>query len=411
MTSKMAGRVLTLIALLFNVGGAVAQTYTQMQWGMNKGATPYQFGANINGSWTNLGTVSAAGVWSLTPSSVTSTSTGPAWGTNYGIYFNTLANVNNLPTSSMLGGGTGAAGTMAAINGAVDVPASDNGVFLDVGVAGHVRTNNGTSPGVGLFGGAMAGANNAILWAINSICTNSPSIIAATQTGKNGVSCTTYEADVNYQKLAGGGTPTGTARGVWVVGGSEVVPSGGAYAMEISPFGSPASGGAFLPWTVGLQIDSQPTNYGILIGTVSYTNAANSSSQLLAFQGSDGTATIRTGVMGADAAGGMFIQPSATSQVNYLKDGDGNNVFTTSKFGTTTSVPATFNSTVKLASYTIVGLPACNASLLGSTATVSNGTNYATGTYGSAVSATGAVTRQVLCTNTGGATTYAWAYN
>jgi len=60
---------------------------------------------------------------------------------------------------------------------------------------------------------------------------------------------------------------------------------------------------------------------------------------------------------------------------------------------------------------TIATLPSCTAALQGAVATVSNGTAYATGTYGSAVSATGAVTRVVVCTNTGGATTYAWAYN
>jgi hypothetical protein len=65
MTNRMAGSVLTLLTLLFSAGGGAAQTYTQMQWGMNKGVTPYAFGANINGTWRDLGTVSAAGVWSI----------------------------------------------------------------------------------------------------------------------------------------------------------------------------------------------------------------------------------------------------------------------------------------------------------------------------------------------------------
>lgn len=88
----------------------------------------------------------------------------------------------------------------------------------------------------------------------------------------------------------------------------------------------------------------------------------------------------------------------------------------------TFSGAATFNSTVKLATYTIATLPPCGASLLGSLATVSNGLGWPTtwgtagnavpaGFPGTAVSATGAVTRSVICTNTGGATTYAWAYN
>jgi hypothetical protein len=65
MMNRMVGSVLTLVTLLFSVEAAVAQTYTQMQWGMNKGVTPYQFGANINGVWSNLGTVSSSGVWSI----------------------------------------------------------------------------------------------------------------------------------------------------------------------------------------------------------------------------------------------------------------------------------------------------------------------------------------------------------
>lgn len=66
---------------------------------------------------------------------------------------------------------------------------------------------------------------------------------------------------------------------------------------------------------------------------------------------------------------------------------------------------------VQLPVSTIAALPTCAAALNGAIATVNNGTAYATGTYGSAVSATGAVTRVVVCTNTGGASTYAWAYN
>lgn len=68
MTSRMVGSVLTLVTLLFSVVGGAAQTYTQMQWGMNKGVTPYAFGANINGTWRDLGTVSSAGAWNI-PSS------------------------------------------------------------------------------------------------------------------------------------------------------------------------------------------------------------------------------------------------------------------------------------------------------------------------------------------------------
>ena len=63
--------------------------------------------------------------------------------------------------------------------------------------------------------------------------------------------------------------------------------------------------------------------------------------------------------------------------------------------------------------YTIAGLPACNASNLGGVAIISNGTKYATGGYGTSVGSAGSpgVTRKILCTNDAGATTYAWVYN
>jgi len=76
MTNRMVGSVLTLMTLLFSAGGGAAQTYTQMQWGMNKGVTPYTFGANINGTWRDLGTVTSAGVWAIPSSNLTFTQSG-----------------------------------------------------------------------------------------------------------------------------------------------------------------------------------------------------------------------------------------------------------------------------------------------------------------------------------------------
>jgi hypothetical protein len=86
-------------------------------------------------------------------------------------------------------------------------------------------------------------------------------------------------------------------------------------------------------------------------------------------------------------------------------------VISTSQLKAYVLTAPTVTSYMILPTSTIANLPTCGASTLGAIATVSNGTAYATGTYGSAVSATGAVTRVVACVNTGGATTYAWAYN
>jgi len=59
-----------LAALLAFCLPAHGQTYTQMQWGIDKTATPYNFGANINNVWSVLGTVSASGTWTIPLSSL-----------------------------------------------------------------------------------------------------------------------------------------------------------------------------------------------------------------------------------------------------------------------------------------------------------------------------------------------------
>lgn len=402
---------LSLILALCAIGGET-QAYVSRQISKSRIITPYAFGANVGATWQSLGMVSSTEARTTTSASaITSTTRDPEWGTNYGVYTKALVNVNNLPTSSMLGGGAG--GTPQALAGAIDIPSTDTGSFVEAAIAGHARTSapapNGSA--VGLFGGAMVNAANTWAWGLNTICTNTAKEISGTKTGFNNVSCYAAELDVNFRKLPDGSNPVGQGIGLQISGGAEVVPTRGAYGIVLTPFGSPAAGGAYLPWTVGIQINGQPSGYALLIGTNSYINTANSPSQLIGFQGSDGTATIRTGVVGADPAGNMFVQPSSTGQVIYLRDGSGNNTFSTSPFGATTYVPAVFNSTITLKTYTIATLPHCSSSLLGSIAIVSNGASYGAGVYGDALTATGAVTRQVLCTNTAGPTAYAWAYN
>ena len=79
-----------------------------MQWGMNKATTPYQFGANINGTWSNLGTVSASGEWALSPSTLNIT--GPIT-FNSAATFNAAATFNGVTTIPFTQTGTGAVTT------------------------------------------------------------------------------------------------------------------------------------------------------------------------------------------------------------------------------------------------------------------------------------------------------------
>lgn len=123
-----------------------------------------------------------------------------------------------------------------------------------------------------------------------------------------------------------------------------------------------------------------------------------------------------------DAAVDSRVWESYTNATTYYF-GTNNDAFNTSmnafSITRTGNLPTAFiitpvlksTSGVQITAVTIASLPVCGASTLGLKFIVNNGTAYGTGTYGSAVSATGAVTRSVLCTNTAGATTYAWAYN
>ena len=185
---------------------------------------------------------------------------------------------------------------------------------------------------------------------------------------------------------------------------------------------SPATGNiATLPLT-GFEAIPADTNllapYATSTGSISGTT--------LTVSGVSGTIAIGQNVVGAGVQPGTqvisgsgtswVVAPSQTVSSTSLSFGGGGvtpqtEVIQTQQLKAYVLTAPTVTSYLILPTSTIAALPTCGASTLGAIATVSNGTAYGTGTYGSAVSATGAVTRVVACTNTGGATTYAWAYN
>lgn len=88
-----------LAALGLWASPAPAQTYTQMQWGMDKTVSPYAFGANVDGTWRNLGTVTSGGVWSIPSTNISGL--GTAATQNIGT---SGANVPLLSTANTWGG-------------------------------------------------------------------------------------------------------------------------------------------------------------------------------------------------------------------------------------------------------------------------------------------------------------------
>ena len=171
-------KTLATVFFFFATLTASAQNYTQMQWGMNKGVTPYAFGANINGTWRDLGTVSAAGAWGLSVGSITSAQTG--------VYSNTQANLYNKfllngvdPVALYNTGWAGNHQTDALSAGAV-VPVGST-VLQTNGIATYVVSQRAApQPSPGVFGGdvagffyALANASNANMFAINPVASDS----------------------------------------------------------------------------------------------------------------------------------------------------------------------------------------------------------------------------------------------
>ena len=143
----------------------------------------------------------------------------------------------------------------------------------------------------------------------------------------------------------------------------------------------------------GKELVVQPLNNGVTNPSIALADA--NASNYFAITNNGGVFTI---------SGMAALSDTVTAPVQGLQIAHNTGVVTFPQI-------VNFGSPFVTKAYTIAGLPACGASILGAIANVSNGTAYGVGTYGSAVSATGAVTRVVVCTNTAGATTYAWAYN
>lgn len=481
--NRTVGSVLTLMNLLFSGGPVAAQTYTQMQWGMNKGVTPYQFGANINGVWSNLGTVNSTGAWSLsitdfsTTGYVSITPPSPAWSTYTTPQNPVLVNVNNLPATAMPQGigGPGqytSIGMISAFTAAVDTPSTDTARaqpgnvpgFINIGASGVSRTASPIKGAVGVFGGGMVNVDAGEAWGGNFVGTNFP-YMSGQAPGFNSFKTVGAEIDV-YLNAPVSGPFNGSGTGLLIYGAVPSIPSGGLYGIVVENASRTPGVGwscalcvADAPNTVGLNLGAAAVNTGSTTIDSQFIRLASLSAGVKRFaniwEDSAGVVRIKGGATGAglevqDGSNvtaltvnqtgatitGVLTLPSVSSEVklgsdggantpnvNFKSSGNANNFDSrivasggsaspgSGQLSFDASAGAVFTGPLKLPTYTIAGLPACDATRLNSVATVSNGTDYATGVYGGAVSATGAVTRKVFCTNTGGPTTYAWAYN
>lgn len=307
---------------------------------------------------------------------VTANLTAPNWTNFTGLYQGAIFNLGSLPTSAMQ---DGSVPLPQALVGAIDVPsdvtASDN--FINAGVAGYARTGS-TSPAVALFGVGLVSAGPANAWGINTIVSNAATMAGGTETGFNlGSGNTIYgaEFDVNVWKTSTGGTPTGGVRGIAIYGGGEIVPSGGAYAIEIGSFTQAYQSAQ--PWTGAIIIDGAPNGFGIQIGPAGAAGVNSVGSQTLVFQSRNPSGTTLSSVISTDDGGDFVFNPPSDANIA-LQDGNGTTLFET--------VPGLGGSEVTINKLTTAGM-LCNAVTTG---LVSSSTTGCSGlTLGAASGGTG----------------------
>lgn len=476
MTSRMVGSVLTFVILLLSVAGGAAQTYTQMQWGMNKGVTPYAFGANINGTWRDLGTVSSGGIWSIPSSnlSFTQTGTGANAYTVAGKLQNTI-NLQDFCSSSTLN--TVAGDVTSCLQNAIN-QAAETGACLIIPatpvstvywtITSTINIGNG-SPGVsstknnicmqgagsssiyGVYGSyfVWAGAPNGTMFKVNGPIRNLY-MERMNLAGFNIAGTIIDAAAPQFSSFNNLNITSFRNYGIKVYANS--APGEAAFMNEFAfDFITSDYAGATGMFFSGPTITPAGPNYGSdsLLSTIRNTRivltGANNTGLYLGyadnmiFEEFHTDTTFASGSCGVtfDAAPGGYGGNNFPKNHLFIKTAISNtcvlNESATNKIGINTFVDfgvedleiipthpklrgvteygETFNGWGYPKALTISALPACDAASLGQSALVSNGTDYATGTYGSAVLATGIVTRSILCTNTAGATTYAWAYN
>ncbi len=234
---------------------------------------------------------------------------GPNWATFTTLYQGDLYNLGGLPTSSMDAHLAAGAVSMAqALVGAIDVPTSAvYSTFQNNGVAGYARASAANQPAVGVFGAGMVGGANAAAWGLNTLVTNSPTIISTTQTGSHANTLYSIEADVNIFQLPGGGSPVGHARGLAIFGGAEARMTD-QYGIEVGSLSQANASTVY--WDAGIVIDEAPNTAGILIGPKG-TGSTSLPSQSLAFRSWNASSASLTAYVYTDLNGNLSFLPAA----------------------------------------------------------------------------------------------------
>jgi hypothetical protein len=135
-------------------------------------------------------------------------------------------------------------------------------------------TNNGS--GVSVFSFAGTTHDGAVAFGLNPVVGNCDNPAPTNGCGVDGGGWIGEEIDVNVMKK-GGSTPIGEAKGLVIVGGSEISPANSSFALDIFPLGTG------VPWTHGLVFEDGATS-GAAIELNQLAAGNNSASQFLTFK-------------------------------------------------------------------------------------------------------------------------------
>lgn len=309
--------------LLLVSGSAYAQSVSTAQWGINKTSSPYPVSINVNNSWAQMGTVSSAGVWSLPVGNITNSSvpllaaantwsnlntvatSGPSWGTSFGIWDQFTSNVNSYPKTQAFGNNL--VPIASAISGYIRIPSTATGGNHNSGVSGYAVTSNTSTGAVGLFGFGGTAVASSNSWGLNTVTTNGISPQPASNGGfANGV-LYGYELNVNIMKTSAGGNPNNPVRGIYMVGNSEVQTNNIITAIDIDSHGyfqSPR-----LPWKIGFNTNDGAVTNAINLGALSVNSGSTSSgSQPITFN-SYLSGVAKASKISTDAYGNIVLYP------------------------------------------------------------------------------------------------------
>lgn len=319
---KSLKTLLVFVSCYLLVATAAKADYTLTQWGMNKGVSPYAFGANINGTWRDLGTVSSTGAWTLNPvamnaiGSVTSITT-PGQILKVQNSSTTREDLYNgvVPPNSWLYDGISSTinlppGTLASnaqAFGAYVLNNSEKGTAITC----PNGINNGCGNAVGVFSIVHCVASNSGCWAMNPTIMDTNTNAAVP--GQTGVQLIGSELDVSVY------SPTTLVSGYNATGSSYAQPAGAdAFVVGNLRAGLPDT----IYWTHGFVSNDATSQVGLYLGSEHLV--ANSASQPLQLSYRDGANASRAiqlqSVLGAlnitnpnVALDGVYIQPATTN--------------------------------------------------------------------------------------------------